>query len=246
MIIKKYDIDKKAKLINYWQEHWYLVDDVYLPSVTSVLGMTLSKGAGFEQWLRDTGNESKIIARESAESGSKIHNAIEMLCLGNELNGEEYTVFEWEKIINFVNWFNELNVEVIANETTVYSLTDRVAGTADFIGVINGEIWLLDWKTGKSIHESANMQVASYVKYWNANNKIKIQRAGVVHIGASTKTQKDLNNVGVKLTEIDIDREYDNFKHVLSLYNSLYPNRKAPNTTYPLTIKLKKGVKNET
>ena len=82
--MNKFSIDKKAKLIDYFNEHWYDIGNgVILPSVTSILDKTLSKGYGFNQWLMNNGNESKVIAREAAESGSKLHNAIEMMIQGN-------------------------------------------------------------------------------------------------------------------------------------------------------------------
>lgn len=244
----KCSIDRKAKLIDYFDEHWYDVgNNVILPSVTSILDKTLSKGYGFNQWLMNTGNESKVIAREAAESGSKLHNAIENLINGGTVSAElgNYTKEEWKKLNDWVNWYKTLKIKPISTETTVFDEELGYAGTADFICKINGEVWLLDWKTGNSIHDTAYLQVASYWHAWNLRNKPKIQRCGVVHVGASIRTAKDLNNVGIKVEEVDFERDFEIFKNTLVIYKRLCPNDKAPTSVYPLELSLESEVKDE-
>ena len=241
-------IDKKAKLIDYFSEHWYDIgDNIILPSVTSILDKTLSKGFAFNQWLMNNGNESKVIAREAAESGSKLHNAIEMMIQGNIVSAElgNFTKEEWVKLNNWVNWHKTLKIQPITTETTVYDEELGYAGTADYICKINGEVWLLDWKTGNNIHDTAHLQVASYWHAWNRKNEPKIQRCGIVHVGASIKAQKDLNNIGIKVEELNFEQDFEIFKNVLAIYKRLCPNDKAPTSIYPLELSLESEVYND-
>ena len=49
-------------------------NESYFPSVTEILSI-YPKGHGFEQWLKDVGNNASGIADRAAEAGTKIHGA---------------------------------------------------------------------------------------------------------------------------------------------------------------------------
>lgn len=247
----KASIDTEAKLIDFWDEHWYNIQNsdssiqATYPSVTSVIDKILAKGFAFENFLRQTGLESRVITREAAESGSRIHNAIENLINGNSLSAldEKFTLNEWKKLNNWLNWYEELAIEPICTEKIVYDTTLEVAGTADFICRINGEVWLLDWKSGNNIYSASHLQVSAYAKFWNKLKNIpKIKHAGIVHIGATNKKKDGLNNTGVKVIEVDINQNFKTFKELKKLYDWQFPNEKAPTNIYPLELQLKGGV----
>jgi hypothetical protein len=81
--MKKFE-DIKNKRVHFLDDRFYEVeDDVYFPSVTTILG-EYPKGPQFETWLKDVGHGAKGIADRAAESGSKVHDAAEKL-----MNGEE-------------------------------------------------------------------------------------------------------------------------------------------------------------
>ena len=236
-------INKEKKCVELWNEHWYKVnDDLYYPSVTSVL-QTLNKGNAYDEWLRNVGWNSKLILEKAQQSGSKIHHAIELYLQDNTITPEGFDETEWVKMCNFDNWFNALDIEVIATENELIDDDMQLAGTCDFVCRINNEVFLIDFKTGNSIHELSHLQTACYVEMWNKKNKIKIQRAGLLHIGSSTRTQKDLNNKGIKFEETDLIKYSRLFHHTLEIYNEMY-RKKPPLLVYPM--KIKKGVKNET
>lgn len=252
-ILKAREIEKDGvKLIDYFDEHWYKInDELILPSVTSIIGKVIAKGFAFEEWLRNTGQESKKITREAAESGSKIHKAIEDLLNGNVINamGGYFTKDEWRKLVNFQRWYDELGIECIESETIIFDEELGYAGTIDFIGwIINPktrerEKWLLDWKSGNAIHKEAHQQVAGYMNAYNKKEENEpIQKCGIVHLGALNKTKKDLNNIGVSLTPVDFDENFEAFNLTLKLYKLLLPNEQAPVSEFPMEIKLHKQV----
>jgi hypothetical protein len=253
--IKAREIEKDGvKLIDYFDEHWYEIsDELILPSVTSIIGKVIAKGFAFEEWLRNTGQESKKITREAAESGSKIHNAIEDLLKGNVINAMSgyFTKDEWRKLVNFQRWYEELSIECIESEAIIFDEELGYAGTIDFIGwIINPktkerEKWLLDWKSGNAIHKEAYQQVAGYMNAYNKREENKaepIKKCGVVHLGASNRTQKDYNNIGVSLTPVDFNESFEAFSLTLQLYKLLFPNEQAPVSEFPMEIKLHKQV----
>jgi len=74
---------------------------------------------------------------------------------------------EEEPVINsvqlFREWFDQQELELVAGEQFVYSLKHGFAGTLDYLARRkDGQIWLLDWKTGKGVYAEALMQMAAY------------------------------------------------------------------------------------
>jgi hypothetical protein len=234
--------------VEFLNEHWYdipLFDGhKWMPSVTMVINEGFPKGTQFEQWLRDTGNESKVIMREAGESGSLLHNKIEELLMGKSVSISDYhyTRHEWDKLVNFKNWFDHFKIEPIAIEKIVWSDNLGVAGTVDFVGKLNGVVTMFDWKTGNNIYESSSVQVAAYINMWNQmrsygyHDMPEVIQGAVVHIGAKNKTFKDYNGKGVQVVMVDDLNDYDTFLACHKIYKRRNPDHKPPHHEYPATI----------
>ncbi len=166
---------------------------------------------------------------------------------GNALNMEQdngYTKLEWKKLNSWLNWYSELKIEPLGSELMVYSKLMGIAGTLDHPCIINGDVWILDWKTGNNIYDSSNLQVASYFKMYNAMIKAGVidypiaTRAGIVHIGAKNRTFKDLNGPGIKVVELDTEKEFKVFESALQIYKWRNPDAKPPMIEYDYELKL--------
>lgn len=221
--------------IDYFDEHWYkLPSGNIVPSVTSVIGLATNKGYGFDQWLRDTGNESKTILREAAESGSKVHNGIENLLLGNSIRADDYNfnIREWKKLHAFKNWWGGFDTDVKQVEYIVYSEEWGVAGTVDLLADIDGKMVMIDWKTGNNVHETAYQQLAAYF-YMSKSLGLPADEAWVVHVGAKNKKL-------IKVNEVDVEKWIKRFKLSLDTYKFDYPKKRAPSLEFPIEISLDK------
>ena len=232
--------------IEYFDEHWYKIGDVWLPSVSKVINDIITKGYGYDKWLKDTGNEAGYVLREAQASGSSLHHAIEALIKGGLINAEyeqgSYTKKEWQKLNNWYNWYNNFDFEPIATELIVYDIDLGVAGTMDFVVKKDDEIWIMDWKTGNNIYDTSELQLAAYASMYNKSHEEKITRAGIIHVGALNKTFKDMNGPGIKCQEINIEDLTLQFKKTLDLFKWRFPNAKAPIVEFPLSLKLDKGL----
>ena len=249
--MNKYRLIKEknqVKRVEYFNEHWYQVPGILeaIPSVSSILQI-VSKGFGYDEWLKSVGHEASYILREAQDSGTKLHNSFEYLMEGNSLNMEmhnQYTKKEWQKICNWTNWYSDLNIQPIAIELMVWSVNWSVGGTLDLLCEIDGEVWLLDWKTGNGVYETSQLQVAAYFKMLCEMIDRKLidvprpERAGLVHVGALNKTKKGMNNVGVKVVEVDLQKDQQAFADTLSVYNRFNPNAKAPSSEFAYEILL--------
>lgn len=197
-------IDQELKQINFLDERFYEYkapgqdQSVFYPSVTHILSV-YPKGYAFEQWLKDVGNQAKIIAERAAESGSKVHDGIERLLLDQTIPwGEEgslYALEEWRGLNRFIEFYRESNLERILVEQNVYSHKYKYAGTMDLLCKINGETWLIDHKFGNAIYPAHFQQLVAYKVALEemteeSEQPIKVDRVGILHLKAQVRTLK--------------------------------------------------------
>jgi hypothetical protein len=158
-------------------ERWYVKEvggkETFVPSVTWICDY-LPKGVGFYKWLANKGwDEAEALKASAADKGSKVHNAIARLLDGFEVKiderfpnsdgvEEDLRPEEYEAIMSFVDWFNEVKPEILAHDMVVWGEKDSYAGTLDLLCRIKGEAWLVDFKTSQSVWPSHHIQVTAY------------------------------------------------------------------------------------
>lgn len=242
--------DEELEQINFLDERFYLADnkkDIYYPSVTTVLDC-FPKGAQFTQWLKDVGNEAKIIAERAAESGSKVHDGIEIIISGAEKYWDEkqYNEAEWNGLLKFKDFYENFVEEIYACELNIFSHKYKYAGTIDLVCKLkDGKIWLIDHKFGNAVYDNYFLQVAAYRSAFNElNSNIKIEAHGILHLKAATrgrdKSEKNIQGKGWKLVvpPKTYEQDWKIFKSTLDIYYYLNPEPKPKNKVYPAKIKL--------
>lgn len=143
------------------------------------------------------------------DRGSRIHATLESI-----LKREPVEVLERDvpAIQGARVWLNEHSVKPMAVEAFLINETYGYGGTCDLIAEIDGETWLLDWKTGKSVawpngqvYDEMRLQLAAY-----ANAEFiariadpsrydipEIERFGILHVTDS----------GTRLFEADVNAD---------------------------------------
>lgn len=202
-------------------ERWYMREkrnrDTGLPesflAVPSVTWIAhhYPKGIGYMKWLGDHGwDEAQALMREAGDKGSKVHEAISAILNGEEVkidskfinksNGreEELTLEEVDCIKSFVDWRSTLpSFEPLVWDLTVFSEQHNYAGTIDMIARINGELYLVDFKTSQNIWPSFEMQVSAYREaVINGENPIMVKN--------ENGTEKNLDVSGMKMAVLQI------------------------------------------
>lgn len=173
--IHKYN--SKGRLINGWEEGYF--------SVTTILDVRHKKNLWY--WKMAIGQEeSSRIAEEAAQIGTKAHRRLEQL-----LNGQKFknTPVDIKRHIDsYHRWADIYQPTDIKTETFVYSDKYGYAGTADLICKINGEDWLIDFKTSKNTHPKMGygIQVKAYAYAYEEMTGVKC-RMGVLQLGMPTK-----------------------------------------------------------
>lgn len=232
-------------------EHWYksTKSDKWLPSVTTILDV-YPKGIGYYLWLQQVGLNSSEILKKAAEIGSDVHSLIDeyqklpenfKLSFLNENGIQQYKWEVWELFCKAMDFFNTYNPEIIAHEFSFASDELGFGGTIDCICKINGQIWLIDYKSGNMVHESHYLQISAYAKAWNLlNPNYKIEKAGILHLKAQTWKAIDgkIQGTGWKLSESSksIDEDYDYFTYCQKLWLKDNSNLQPKIKEYPLSF----------
>jgi len=128
----------------------YLFGDEKLPGVTSILQATKSEEdkASLELWKERVGHEeANKIKNEASSRGTSMHSYIEDFLRGriNESffeNNEQYKNMAKEIIDKGIKGKLE---EIYGMETTLY-YPEKYAGTADLVGIYQGQQSIIDFK----------------------------------------------------------------------------------------------------
>lgn len=141
----------------------YTIDGVRLPSVTTIIGQTLSN-PGIAAWKARVGEEeARRVSKEATDWGTGIHALVEQVGRRNvaALNAEEAAL-----IAPYTRWVDEHVSLFLGVEKMLVSRRHGYAGTTDAIAIVNGDRYpaIVDFKTSKTALGAAEwrLQTAAY------------------------------------------------------------------------------------
>ena len=197
---------------NYGRGHSYYLGDRKLDGVTTVISNGLPKPAlvkwaancaadlACDEW--DALGELPLSERRkrlagapdaardtAAVRGTRVHALADKLARGEEVTVPDDLAGHVESCVRFLN---DWEVDTQLAERPVYHEKYLYAGTFDLLATVQGETWLLDWKTNKSgPFGDVAFQLAAYAHathYQHADNDVRrmpfIDRCGVVWLRA--------------------------------------------------------------
>ena len=112
-------------------------------------------------------NAHRDISREAQNIGSDVHKWIELWIKFKINGGSAVADYPYEvktPMENFHKWVESREVEWIASEKKVYSKFWNYAGTIDALAKINGELYVIDFKTSAKIYKEYYLQVYGYAQ----------------------------------------------------------------------------------
>jgi hypothetical protein len=179
---------------------------------------------------RDAGNEDAAVAyllatrnegTDGRERGSRIHGVLESVLRRESVDIDPADA---AAVAGARAWLNEAKVRPLEVEAFLINETLGYGGTCDLIAEIDGEVWLLDWKTSKSVawasgkvYDEMRLQLAAYA---NAEFIARpadpvrhplpaITRYGIVHV----------TNGGTRLYDAQVGpADWSAFRAALHLY----------------------------
>lgn len=139
---------------------YYEKDGVKYPSVTWICSY-YPKNEGFWKWKLLT-KDSDQIFKDAGTKGTTIHKNIENL-IRNKPRLSDLTESNDNYTNQFIKWIKSLkNAEIIDIEKFVINKDDKYAGTVDLIMKIDGQMYIVDIKTSKSLHITHELQLSAY------------------------------------------------------------------------------------
>ena len=150
--------------------HIYRLDGREIPSVSSIMEPLRN--------VHYAGISEKTLER-AANKGTAVHNAIEnwLKYEIEDIAGDHYGYFA-----AFLDWYRYRNPDVIGSEIRVFHKILRYGGTCDLLCVIDGKIWLIDFKTTYTISEmTCGVQLEAYSQAF-ASFGYKIDQKMILHL----------------------------------------------------------------
>jgi hypothetical protein len=174
---------------------------------------------------------------------------IEQYLAGEELNflspiGKPlYNPDVWQMFLRFVDFWETYNPTLIEAEVHLFSDEIKVAGTCDLIVEIDGELWLIDFKTSNHIQPTYELQTAIYGKCYEECYGKKVDRYGILWLKSSKrKASKDkMQGKGWEIVESErsFEENLDIFKTVKKLFDLENPTHAPIFTEFKTKVKRK-------
>ena len=181
-------------------KHHYTLDGISIPGVTTIINRGLPK-PGLPYWAaRQVAEAAADMAADlpwqvehdgrdavvnllrrapwrtrdkAGRRGTAVHEIAEKVVTGATVTVPQHLA---HRVQGLVDELDELGIEPLHTEVQLYNRTEWYAGTADLIGTIDGDTWLLDHKTSNSVHGSYALQCAAY-----ANAEVFLDPSGSEH-----------------------------------------------------------------
>lgn len=193
-----------------------VINDKTMYGVTSILGQT-KKNLSLKAWQNRVGEaQAEQIKQDAADFGSTVHRYIENYLLHGiplppDIEGNRVIV----KTINLVlSQISEVNLI----EYSVYHKELNYCGTLDCLGVINGKLCLIDWKTSKTVKPAKylgdyKLQAAAYYHALQSSLGVEPSEA---RIFLFLKNERSFQQI--TLTEKDLNQLFEEFKVRLRMF----------------------------
>ena len=227
------EISDDHKQITLPDSRYYRRNGEYYPSITYVL-QYYPKGKYFEDWLKQVGFSADHIVRKASEEGTQVHEMIENYLNGKELNfldehdNPRYNPDVWQMFIKFVDWWEEYKPTLIEAEVHLFSDKYKVAGTCDLVCELNGELWIIDFKTSNHLQTTYDLQTAVYAQCFEECFGKKVDRTGILWLKSSKRgpAKGKMQGKGWEMYESSRSKEenLDIFQTVKRLFDIENPN----------------------
>lgn len=211
-------------------------ENKFYPGATTVLQVWPK--TQLNEWFKEVGFNADIKLERAGEIGTHVHEAIEQFLLGNpimiEADEQIYTIVEWEMVTKFMQFYYRYRPETISVERVFVSDELEYGGMLDWICKIENEIWYIDFKTSNNLWKEHYYQIAAYKRLAESLGQ-PIDRIGLLHLKAATRTEKEMQGVGWKVYPLlEIDNALRMFDHAHAIWKEENPNFKPKNKIFPM------------
>lgn len=164
--------------------HTYTIADVAYPSVTEICEPISFKKLDAL---------SKNILDNAARRGAKVHEILSQFVVVDDFDINEVDTESFPYFSAFVEWWRTYRPTTLFSEYVLGDSGLGYCGTCDFIGIIDGRVVLIDFKTTSSIDSKyLAVQLAGYKRLLEARG-ICVDKTCVLHLKKDGKyTYKEI------------------------------------------------------
>lgn len=158
------------------KEGYRTADGTRVPGTTTIIGRFKESGA-LLRWAWKQGREGRELYEErdtAGEIGTAAHAMVEASIKGLDPEdaltasglADEHKDRARGAFKAYQSWASMSRLQIIDQEMRLVSEKYRFGGTPDAIGLVNGELCLVDWKTSNGVYADYLMQLAAYRQLW--------------------------------------------------------------------------------
>lgn len=161
------------------QNGYRLADGTRVPGTTTIISRFKESG-GLIHWAWDLGMNGKDyrqVRDDAGGAGTLAHALVDAHIKKQPIDevlfarADEETRTKAESAFGaFLSWERMTNLEIVETEMQLVSEAHRYGGTPDAIGIVSGDLCLVDWKSSNSVYADYLLQLAAYKNLWNENN----------------------------------------------------------------------------
>jgi hypothetical protein len=187
--------------------------------VTTVLSFLDSHWLQF--WYKSVGiEEAERISKESASFGTGVHKLVEeYLTQGIEKVDTIVTTNarQLECAGHIINWLKEIKAKPLHVEPKLEDKKLGLCGHADLIAEIDGNIWVIDYKTSKKVSLTYPLQLSAYAAMASKQFGLKINNGAIVRVPNDPKADPQF-----EVTQYNgLSKWWAMFKKFLDVYKYL-------------------------
>lgn len=191
--------------------------------VTTIISGNLGwNKAALMYWANKVGIEQGVnhyeAVRPATEIGTVAHRMVECDIKGEpfiappEMPEEQLKRAE-AAYMAYLDWRRHSRLEILHSEVSLVSERWNYGGTLDAIGLLDGKLALLDWKTSNGLYADHLIQIAAYEHLWNECNPSELIDGGI-HLLRFGKDEGDFHHHAYT----QLDCAWEVFKHLLTLH----------------------------
>lgn len=166
------------------------------PSVTQIINI-IDKPFLLRWYASKGWDECERIKKEAAELGTFVHDAITRY-IKQEAPLISTAARANAMVSQFIEWHRDIKLEplVIEPKQPLESVKYHFQGTPDCIGIFNGRVTVLDWKTSSRMSLTNGLQLAAYAYLYSEVYKVSMPTLGVI-----VRLDEDRNSPEIKRYE---------------------------------------------
>ena len=195
----------------------YLVDNIKVPSVTTILSATKDKRF-LDNWRRRVGEkEADRIMNQASTIGTEMHKVLEYHLTGHGYYNMEEEGTKPRRMAQVI--LDNLKMSEIWGNEISLEYKNKFAGTADLVAMAYDKPSIVDFKQSNKLKreeyvDDYKLQLGAYYLCHTANY-------GPIEQGVISICTRDLTYQEFKLSEAELAENGDKFLHRLEQFNNL-------------------------